>query len=48
MKRFAKGPATAKSIPALEFFMQARKKLPNRPGALSLAIQFFRKYLADG
>jgi len=37
MKRFAKEPATAKSIPALENFMQARKILSNRQNALPLA-----------
>jgi len=47
MKRFAKGPATAKSIPELEFFTQARKKIPHRPRELPLAVQFFRKFLAD-
>jgi len=47
MKRFAKGPATAKSIPARELFTQARKKIPNRQRALPLEVQFFRKFLAD-
>jgi hypothetical protein len=47
MKRFAKGHATAKSIPALEIFMPARKNLPNRQSALPLAVQIFGEFLAD-
>jgi hypothetical protein len=47
MKRFAKEPATAKSIPVLEKFMQARKILPNRQSVLPLAVQIFRKFLVD-
>jgi len=47
MKRFAKEPATAKSIPVAEFFMQARKISPNPQSALPLAVYFFREFLAD-
>jgi hypothetical protein len=47
MRRYAKGPATAKSIPAHESFMHAPKNLPNRQNALPLAVQFLRGFLAD-
>jgi len=45
MKRFAKGPVTAKSTPALEFFTQVRKKYPIVKGHCPWEFNFSESFL---